>query len=98
MPATEADLLFREALLACELPVVKSWLLWTGVTLGTRFNLRPWGRIGIMVWFIAALAGTAAHVRRHGGVRWQRSVLIDATGGKCASPGEVSGSAELSAL
>jgi hypothetical protein len=60
MPATEADLLFREALLACGVPVVKSWLLWTGVTLGTRFKMRPWGRVGIVVWIIAALAGSAA--------------------------------------
>jgi Protein of unknown function (DUF1353) len=49
MSATEADLLFREALLACDVPVVKSWLLWTGVTLRTRFSLRPWGQIGIVV-------------------------------------------------
>jgi len=60
MSATEADLLFREALLACDVPVVKSWLLWTGVTLRTRFSLRQRGRIGIVVWFIAALVGTAA--------------------------------------
>jgi hypothetical protein len=59
MSATEADLLFREALLACDVPVVKSWLLWTGVALRTRFSLRPFGQIGIVVWFIAALAGTA---------------------------------------
>jgi hypothetical protein len=62
MSATEANLLFREALLACDVPMVKSWLLWTGVTLGTRFGLRPWARIGIVVWFIAALAGTAAFI------------------------------------
>jgi hypothetical protein len=60
MSHTEADLLFREALLACDVPVVKSWLMWTGVTLGTRFGLRPLGTIGVVVWFIAALAGTAA--------------------------------------
>jgi Protein of unknown function (DUF1353) len=60
MPATAADLLFREALLACDVPVVKSWVLWTGVTLRTRFSLRPWGLAGIVVWFIAALVGTAA--------------------------------------
>jgi hypothetical protein len=59
MSATEADLLFREALLACDVPVVKSWVLWTGVTLRTRFSRRPSGRVGIVAWFIAALVGTA---------------------------------------
>jgi hypothetical protein len=60
MSAAQADLLFRESLLACDVPVVKSWVLWTGVTLRTRFSLRPWGAVGIVVWFLAALIGTAA--------------------------------------
>jgi uncharacterized protein DUF1353 len=56
-PAT-ADRLFRQALRASEVALVKSWVLWTGVTLRTRWSLRPWGTAGILAWFLAALAGT----------------------------------------
>jgi hypothetical protein len=62
MPAAEADLLFRKSLLASDVPFVMSLALWTGVTLRTRFGMRPWGAVGIVVWFIAALVGTAAPI------------------------------------
>jgi hypothetical protein len=55
----QADLLFRELLLACGVPLVRSYVMWAGVTVRTRMASRPWGRIGLFVWFAAALAGTA---------------------------------------
>jgi hypothetical protein len=62
MPDAQADLLFRQALAACDVALVKSWVLWTGVTLRTRNAMRPWGRLAIIAWFVAALAGTAVLV------------------------------------
>jgi Protein of unknown function (DUF1353) len=55
----DADRLFRVALRASEVALVKSWMLWTGVTLLTRWRRTPWSRVGIVGWFVAALAGTA---------------------------------------
>ena len=57
-PAT-ADRLFRQALRASGVALVKSWVLWTGVTLRTRWHIRPWGAAGIAAWFLAALSGTS---------------------------------------
>jgi Protein of unknown function (DUF1353) len=59
LPPVKADRLFREALRASEVALVKAWVLWTGVTLLTRWRSRPWGRAGIVGWFAAALAGTS---------------------------------------
>ena len=58
MPPAEADRLFRQALLACGVPPVKSWVLWTGVVLRTRWQCHPGTRIAMGIWFVAALAGT----------------------------------------
>jgi Protein of unknown function (DUF1353) len=58
MPPVAADRLFRQALRASEVALVKSWVLWTGVTLRTRWYRRPWGTAGIVAWVLAALAGT----------------------------------------
>jgi hypothetical protein len=55
----EADRLFRVALRASGVALVKSWMLWTGVTLLTRWRRTLWSKVGIVGWFIAALAGTA---------------------------------------
>jgi hypothetical protein len=38
MTRAKADLLFREALVDSDVPLVKSWVLWTGVTLPTRWR------------------------------------------------------------
>jgi hypothetical protein len=39
--------------------LIKSWVLWTGVTLGTRFTrLGRWRAAAMVAWFAAALAGT----------------------------------------
>jgi hypothetical protein len=54
----EADRLFRVALRASGVALVKSWMLWTGVTLLTRWRRALWSRAAIVAWFAAALAGT----------------------------------------
>jgi len=59
MPRPEADLLFRDALVACQVPLVKAWIMWTGVTLGSRWSMKPWGAAAIVLWFAAALTGNA---------------------------------------
>jgi hypothetical protein len=59
LPPVEADLEFRQALRASEVALVKSWVLWTGVTLGTRLlRLGLWRAVAMVIWFAAALAGT----------------------------------------
>jgi len=59
MGPIEADLLFRQAMRASGVALIKSWVLWTGVTLGTRFTrLGRWTAAAMVAWFVAALAGT----------------------------------------
>ena len=59
LPPIEADLEFRQAMRASEVALVKSWVLWTGVTLATRMQrLGPWRTAAMVVWFAAALTGT----------------------------------------
>jgi len=58
MTRAEADLVFREALVDSDVPLVKSWVLWTGVTLPTRWRSRAGAKIALSLWFAAALAGT----------------------------------------
>jgi len=58
MTRGEADLVFREALVDSDVPLVKSWVLWTGVTLPTRWRSRTGTKIALSLWFAAALAGT----------------------------------------
>ena len=58
MTRTEADLVFREALVHSDVPLVKSWVLWTGVTLPTRWRLSVGAKTALAIWFAAALAGT----------------------------------------
>ncbi|HLM29462.1 MAG TPA: DUF1353 domain-containing protein [Acidimicrobiales bacterium] len=54
----DADLLFRELLVACEVPLVRSYLMWAGVTARTRWHSGLRRRLALLVWFLAALAGT----------------------------------------
>src|SRR4029453_13255412 len=59
LPPVKADLEFRQALRASEVALVKSWVLWTGVALGTRLlRLGLWRAVAMVIWFAAALAGT----------------------------------------
>jgi hypothetical protein len=57
-----ADLLLRTALDECHVPPVRSRLMWAGVCLGTRCTMGAVGIAGIVLWALAALAGTAALV------------------------------------
>jgi hypothetical protein len=58
VPPEEADHIFREALLASDVALVKAWVLYAGVAARTRWWRRPWGAIGLVLWFVAALTGT----------------------------------------
>jgi Protein of unknown function (DUF1353) len=67
----EADLEFRKALRASGVALVKSWVLWTGVTLGTRWErLGRWPQAATVAWFAAALAGTGLLVYGLTGPHW----------------------------
>jgi Protein of unknown function (DUF1353) len=54
----DADLLFRELLVACEVPLVRSYLMWAGVTARTRWHTGIRRKLALLLWFLAALAGT----------------------------------------
>ncbi len=54
----DADLLFRELLIACEVPLVRSYLMWAGVTARTRWHSGLRRKLALLLWFLAALAGT----------------------------------------
>lgn len=54
----DADLLFRELLVACEVPLLRTYLMWTGVTARTRWHTGLRRRLALLLWFLAALAGT----------------------------------------
>jgi hypothetical protein len=70
LPPDQADLLFRELLIACGVPLVRSHVMWAGVTLRTRMASRPWGRIGLLAWFAAALGGTAVLIYALATLTW----------------------------
>ncbi len=54
-----ADFVFRDAMLDCGTRVLQTWIMWSGVTLRTRVHRNLAVKIGIALWFLAALAGTA---------------------------------------
>ena len=58
MSRPEADLHFRDALVDSQVPLVKAWIMWAGVTAGTRWSMKPWGAAGLAAWVLAAVAGT----------------------------------------
>jgi hypothetical protein len=58
----KADLTLRDALDACYVPPVRSRLMWSGVSLATRCTMGVVGIGGIVLWALAALAGTFALV------------------------------------
>ena len=65
----------RQALRASGVALVKSWVLWTGVTLGTRFTrLGRWSGAAMIAWVAAALAGTGLLVYGLTG-HWQWTVV-----------------------
>ena len=58
----QADLLFRELLLASGVPPVRSYLMWAAVATRTRWKTRPARRPAMVLWGLAALLGTVALV------------------------------------
>lgn len=54
-----ADRVFLAALEDLDVPPVRRRMMWAAVSAATRWETTPWGRIGILVWALAALAGTA---------------------------------------
>ena len=54
-----ADLVFRDAMLDCGARILQTWIMWAGVTLRTRVHRSALVVAGIVLWFAAALAGTA---------------------------------------
>jgi hypothetical protein len=66
----EADRLFREALLASDVALVKSYVMWAGAALVTRW-WSGWGaRIALVAWFALAVAGTAVLVAGLADAEW----------------------------
>lgn len=57
----EADLRFRQLLLASGVPPVRSFLMWTAVVAGTRWNTMR-QRLGLILWGLVATAGSALFV------------------------------------
>ena len=53
-----ADRLFRDVLIECDVPLVRAYILWTGVTLRTRWHANRLSALALVLWFVAALAGT----------------------------------------
>jgi hypothetical protein len=58
----DADLIFRQAMRDCGVPVVKAWIMWSAVALRTRWHHSPLAAAAIVLWFLAALTGTALAV------------------------------------
>ncbi len=54
-----ADLVFRDAMRDCGARVLQTWIMWAGVTLRTSVHRSALIVAGIVLWFAAALAGTA---------------------------------------
>jgi hypothetical protein len=55
---TTADALFAEALDALEVPPVRRWLMHAAVSFATRWGAGGRTRLGLVLWILAALAGT----------------------------------------
>ncbi|HEX6567954.1 MAG TPA: DUF1353 domain-containing protein [Acidimicrobiales bacterium] len=53
-----ADLLFRRMLLASGVPPVRSYLMWSAVAARTRWKTRAHRKVQLVVWGVAAAAGT----------------------------------------
>lgn len=72
----QADLLFRELLVASGVPPVRSYLMWTAVAARTRWKTRPSRRPAMALWGLAALVGTVALVA--GAARGSLGVVLAA--------------------
>jgi hypothetical protein len=58
----QADLLFRELLLACGVPPVRSYVMWAAVAARTRWYSGLRRRAAMIAWGLSAAAGTGALV------------------------------------
>jgi hypothetical protein len=58
----EADRLLRDVLKACYVPPVRTHVMWSGACLATRCTMGAVGIAGVVLWALAALAGTGAFV------------------------------------
>lgn len=56
---TLADRFFRKMLGASGIPWVKRWIMWGAVALRSRWAANGWRRITLIVWILAAIAGTS---------------------------------------
>jgi hypothetical protein len=62
LPPEQADLLFRELLLACGVPPVRSYVMWAAVAARTRWYSGLRRKAGMVAWGLSAGAGTVALV------------------------------------
>jgi hypothetical protein len=69
-----ADRTFREAMDALGVPPVRSNVMWTGVSLATRWQGGFRSRTGIVVWLMASVAGTALLI--HGVVKGSPTEVV----------------------
>ena len=58
-----SDRFFREMLRACEVGVMTSWVMWTGVALRTRWKAGAFKRLKVCVWVLCSIVGI-------GGTAW----------------------------
>jgi hypothetical protein len=72
----QADLLFREMLIASGVPPVRSYLMWAAVAARTRWKTRPARKLALLVWAVAAGLGTVVLVA--GLVQDERMVVVAA--------------------
>ena len=62
LPPEQADLLFRELLLACGVPPVRSYVMWAAVAARTRWYSGLRRQAGMVAWGLSAAVGTGALV------------------------------------
>jgi hypothetical protein len=72
----EADLAFRTVLEELDVGLIRRWIMWAAVTLGTRFN-RPWWpvRALMVAWVVAMLAGVGTLVYAIGTGNWMLAIV-----------------------
>jgi hypothetical protein len=68
-----ADRIFREAMLASDVPHVRAWVMWAAVAFRTRWVSRPTNKVLLGAWIATAVAGTGVLVY---GVRRGKPELV----------------------
>lgn len=54
-----ADRVFLDAMISLDVPPVRSRVMWSGVSLATRWRSGLASQVGVVVWFACSMAGTA---------------------------------------